>query len=82
MCWYCFKRDKGCKGASLDCRQCDTGAQSKCLPEPPPDDAAINVVKTRIKMKDVVLVSKEKAAAIVATTVRDLSEEGKCLMKS
>lgn len=74
--WRCFKRGKNCKGA-LIVNSATQEHNKGFLHTAPrlsssslPDDAAINVAKTRMKMKDVV----------VPMTVRDFSEEGKCLM--
>ncbi|EEC08438.1 hypothetical protein IscW_ISCW005705 [Ixodes scapularis] len=79
--WHCVKRGIHCKGALIVDRATGAYKQTVCHNHPP-DDAAISVAKTRIKMKEVGLASKEKPAAIVAQAVRDLSEDGKCLMKS
>ncbi|CAN7945736.1 unnamed protein product, partial [Ixodes hexagonus] len=79
--WRCVKRAIDCKGALIV--DAATGAHNQTVRHNhPPDDAAISVAKSRIKMKEVALASKEKPAAVVAQAVRDLSEEGKSLMKS
>ncbi|KAG0425266.1 hypothetical protein HPB47_027565 [Ixodes persulcatus] len=78
--WHCVRRGIHCKGALIVDEA--TGAYNQTVRHNhPPDDAAISVAKTRIKMKEVVLASKEKPAAIVAQAMRDLSEESEQSLK-